>query len=136
MIKSNSVFIGASLLLASVGATPALADNFRPERGVRCDESARVCYERGIPSVETTGRYFGHRAAKRLARDLRWEERGYGARTFYPERGVRCDRSEQVCYNRHGEPSFHLTRRYLGSDAARPLAWRGPGRDYWDYRAN
>lgn len=125
MMKFSSLFVGASLLLASVGATPALADNFRPERGVRCDEFARVCYERGIPSVEMTENYFGHHAAKRLARDLRREERGYGARTFYPERGVRCDRAEQVCYNRHGEPSFDLTRRYLGPGAARTLAWRG-----------
>ncbi len=136
MMRFSSLFVGASLLLASVGATPALADNFRPERGVRCDEFARVCYERGIPSVEMTENYFGHHAAKRLARDLRREERGYGARTFYPERGVRCDRAEQVCYNRHGEPSFDLTRRYLGPGAARTLAWRGPGRDHWDYRAN
>ena len=134
MMKFSSLFVGASLFLASVGATPALADNFRPERGVRCDESARVCYERGIPSVGMTRRYFGHRAAKRLARDLRREERRYGARTFYPERGVRCDRAVQVCYNRHGEPSFDLTRRYLGPGAARTLAWRGPGRDYRDYR--
>lgn len=135
-MKLSRLFVGASLLLASVGATPALADNFRPQRGVRCDESARVCYERGVPSIEMTRDYFGPRAARRLARDLRREERGYDARTFYPERGVRCDRSEQVCYNRRGEPSFDLTRRYLGPDAARSLGGRGPGNDYWDSREN
>ncbi|MCB1823202.1 MAG: hypothetical protein KDJ54_00855 [Candidatus Competibacteraceae bacterium] len=59
-----------------------------------------------------------------------------GVRVFYSERGVRCDRAEQVCYNRHGEPSFDLTRRYLGPNAVRRLAWRGPGRDYWDDRVN
>ena len=134
MMKLSRLFVGASLLLASVGATSALADNFRPQRGVRCDESARVCYERGVPSVEMTGDYFGPRAARRLARDLRREERGYGARMFYPERGVRCDRSEQVCYNRRGEPSFDLTRRYLGPAAARRLAWRDPDQDYGDDR--
>ncbi|MEZ5600692.1 MAG: YcgJ family protein [Candidatus Competibacteraceae bacterium] len=121
MMKFSSLFVGASLLLASVGATPALADNFRPERGVRCDESARVCYERGIPSVGMTRRYFGHRAAKRLARDLRREERRYGARTFYPERGVRCDEFARVCYER-GIPSVEMTENYFGHHAARRLA--------------
>ena len=53
------------------------------------------------------------------------------ADTFRPERGVRCDRAAQVCYNRHGEPSFRLTRDYLGYDAARRLGWRsGPD---WGY---
>lgn len=133
-MKFSSLFVSASLLLASVGATPALADNFRPEHGVRCDESARVCYERGIPSVDLTQRYFGSHAAKRLAKDLKRKQ--HAKRIFYPERGVRCDRSEQVCYNRHGEPSFDLTRRYLGPDAARSLGGRGPGRDHWKYQAN
>ena len=99
---------------------------FHPERGVRCDKSARVCYERGEPSIKMTRRYFDRRAADRLERDTRREPRNRDGRIFYPERGVRCDRSEQVCYNRRDEPSVDLTRRYLGSDAARRLARRDP----------
>ena len=99
---------------------------FHPERGVRCDRSARVCYERGEPSIKMTRRYFDRRAADRLERDTRPEPRGRDGRVFYPERGVRCDRSAQICYNRRDEPSVDLTRRYLGSDAAHRLARRDP----------
>lgn len=126
-MKLNSFLMGVGLLLA--GAAPAWADNFRPERGVRCDDSARVCYERGYPSVEMTRRYFGHGAARRLGRDLWREERGYGGRVFYPERGVRCDRAEQICYDRRGNPNVGLTGEYLGPSAARRLGRQLSRRD-------
>ncbi len=64
-------------------------------------------------------------AARRLGRDLRREERGYGGRMFFPERGVRCDRSEQICYDRRGNPSIGLTGEYLGPSAARRLDYQG-----------
>lgn len=116
--------IGAGLLLMSAGLTPAVADTFRPERGVRCDRAAQICYDRGSPSVELTQRYFGRDAARLLRWNLRREERERHGRVFYPEQGVRCDRTAQVCYNRRGEPSVRLTGDYLGSDAARRLERR------------
>ncbi len=123
--------MGMGLLLMGAGLTPAMADTFRPERGVRCDDVAQICYDRGSPSVELTRHYFGRDAARALRWELRREERGRDGRVFYPESGVRCDRAEQVCYNRRGEPSFRLTRDYLGSDAARRLE-RRYGSD-WGY---
>lgn len=123
-MKIQGSLMGMGLLLMGAGLTPALADVFRPERGVRCDDVAQICYDRGTPSVELTRQYFGRDAARALRWDLRREERGRYGHVFYPEPGVRCDRAEQVCYNRRGEPSFRLTRDYLGSDAARRLEWR------------
>ena len=115
---------GIGLLLMSVGLTPAMADTFRPERGVRCNDVAQVCYYRGSPSVDLTRQYFGRDAARARRWSLRREERPRYGRVFYPEQGVRCDRVQQVCYNRRGEPSFRLTRDYLGFDAARRLSGR------------
>jgi hypothetical protein len=132
MMKLNSLLISVGLLLAGAGAMPAWADNFRPERGVRCDDSVSICYERGEPSLEMTRRYFGRDAARRLGRDLRREERGYGGRMFFPERGVRCDRTEQICYDRRGNPSIGLTGEYLGPSAARRLGRQLSGRGYGD----
>jgi len=130
-MKIKSSLLGMGLLLMSAGLTPAVADTFRPERGVRCDEAAQICYDRGSPSVDLTRQYFGRDAARALRWDLRREERGRYARVFYPEPGVRCDRAEQVCYNRRGAPSFRLTRDYLGFDAARRLGWGSPSD--WGY---
>ena len=83
MMKFSSLFVGASLLLASRRHAGPGSTNFRPERGVRCDEFARVCYERGMPSQMTgtasattpPGGWRGTCAGKKA---------GYGARTFYP----------------------------------------------------
>lgn len=130
-MKMQGSLMGMGLLLMGVGLTPAVADTFRPERGVRCDDVAQICYDWGSPSVELTRQYFGRDAARALRWDLRREERGRSGSAFFPESGVRCDRAAQVCYNRHGEPSFRLTRDYLGYDAARRLGWRsGPD---WGY---
>lgn len=132
-MKLNSILMGLGLLLAGASVVPAMAETFRPERGVRCDDAVSVCYKRGEPSVKMTRRYFGRDAGRRLARDLRREERGRAARIFYPERGVRCDRREQVCYDRRGRPDIGLTGQYLGRSAARRLArlYRG---GYGDWR--
>ncbi len=129
-MKLKSVLMSVGLLLAGASAMPVMAENFRPERGVRCDDAVSVCYERGEPSVEMTRRYFGRDAARRLGRDLRREERGYGSRMFYPERGVRCDRRQEVCYNRRGNPDIGLTQEHLGPSAARRLSRQLSGRGY------
>jgi len=129
-MKLKSSLVGVGLLLLGAGLTPAVAETFRPERGVRCDDVAQVCYYRGSPSVEMTRQYFGRDAARALRWNLRREEPRRPERVFYPEPGVRCDRAEQVCFNRRGEPSFRLTRDHLGYDAARRLE-RQPGPD-WD----
>jgi hypothetical protein len=131
-MKVISSLVGVGLLLMGTGLTQAVADTFRPERGVRCDDAAQICYDRGSPSVELTRQYLGRDAARALRWDLRREERGRYGRVFYPEPGVRCDRTEQVCYNRRGEPSFRLTRDYLGFGAARRLGrWEpSPDRGY------
>jgi len=128
-MKLKSSLVGVGLLLLGAGLTPAVAETFRPERGVRCDDAAQVCYYRGSPSVEMTRQYFGRDAARALRWNLRGEEGGRRERVFYPEPGVRCDRADQVCYNRRGEPSLRLTRDYLGYDAARRLERRGPPPD-------
>lgn len=131
-MKLQSGWVGAGLLLLSAGLTPALAETFRPERGVRCETVERVCYERGAPSVEYTREHFGPEAARALRRESRWEgrgesgweERGRSGRVFFPEPGVRCDRVAEVCTNRRGEPSVRLTREHLGYQAARRLEWQ------------
>ena len=123
-------WLGVGLLLMGAGVTPAVADTFRPEPGVRCDDTAQICYYRGTPSVDLTRQYFGRDAARALRWNLR-EERERHETVFYPEQGVRCDRAAQVCYNRRGEPSFRLTRDYLGYNAARRLERRS-GSD-WGY---
>ena len=134
-MKIKNLLMGVGLLTVSLAAMPSWAENFRPERGVRCDDAAEVCYERGEPSPEMTARYFGDRSARRLGRDLRRQDRGDAGRNFYPERGIRCNRIEQVCYDRHGDPSAALTGQYLGSAAARRVG-RQYGNDYnsWDGR--
>lgn len=130
-MKLKHSWLGVGLLLMGAGLTPAVADTFRPEPGVRCDDVAQICYSRGSPSVDLTRQYFGRDAARALRWRLQREERGRYESVFYPETGVRCDRAAQVCYNRHGEPSFRLTRDYLGYDAARRLERRsGPDSGY------
>ncbi|MBS1248031.1 MAG: Fels Prophage Protein-like [Proteobacteria bacterium] len=129
-MKLRHSLLGVGLLLMGAGLTPAVAETFRPERGVRCDDVEQICYYRGSPSVEMTRQYFGRDAARALRWNLRREEPRWPERVFYPEPGVRCDRAEQVCFNRRGEPSFRLTRDHLGYDAARRLE-RRPGPD-WD----
>ena len=124
-MKIQGSLMGMGLLLMGAGLAPAVADTFRPERGVRCDDVAQICYDRGAPSVELTRQYLGRDAARALRWELRREERERERESaFYPEPGVRCDRAEQVCYNRRGEPSFRLTRDYLGYEAARRLERR------------
>ena len=66
---------GIGLLLMSVGLTPAMADVFRPEREVRCNDVTQICYNRGSPSVDLTRQYFGRDAARTLRWSLRREER-------------------------------------------------------------
>ena len=73
-MKLKSSWLGVGLLLMGAGLTPAVADTFRPERGVRCNDVARICYDRGSPSVELTRRYFGRDAARSLQWNLRREE--------------------------------------------------------------
>jgi hypothetical protein len=137
MKMSISTVVATGLTLFLVGAilNPALARSFSPEPGVRCNASARVCYVRGAPSIRMTQAYFGERAAHQLRRDLRrhYERRsgpgpgpgpgprGHSQRLFYPEPGVRCDRFQEVCYDRWGRPNYHWTRQYLGPRAARNL---------------
>ena len=131
-MKRSVILPGIGLLLGMFSLTPALAQEFRPEPGVRCDRDARVCYYRGELSTRYTREYFGGRSDRddRFARlGSRWEGRDSGGDTFYPERGVRCDRLAQVCSNRRGEPSVRLTREYLGFRAARRLE-RRMDRDY------
>ncbi|MFO1425242.1 MAG: YcgJ family protein [Candidatus Competibacteraceae bacterium] len=123
-MKIRGSLMGMGLLLMGAGLAPAVADTFRPEPGVRCDDVAQICHDRGSPNVELTRQYFGRDAARALRWELRREDRTRHGYAFYPEPGVRCDRAEQVCYNRRGEPSFRLTRDYLGFGAARRLAWR------------
>jgi hypothetical protein len=122
-----SLFLASSLALFLIGAflNPALARSFSPEPGVRCNESARVCYVRGVPSVRMTQFYFGGRAAHQLRWDLRrqQEQRRYTQRLFYPEAGVRCDRFREVCYDRRGRPNAYLTYKYLGPRVARNPRW-------------
>ena len=113
-MKLKYSLLGVGLLLVGAGLTPAVADTFRPERGVRCDDVAQICYDRGSPSVDLTRQYFGRDAARALRWSMRREEGGRYDSVFYPEPGVRCDRAAQVCYNRRGEPSFRLTRDHLG----------------------
>lgn len=130
-MKLKYSLLGVGLLLVGAGLTPAVADTFRPERGVRCDDVAQICYDRGSPSVDLTRQYFGRDAARALRWSMRREEGGRYDSAFYPEPGVRCDRAAQVCYNRRGDPSFRLTRDYLGYDAARRLERRsGPDSGY------
>ena len=123
-MKMTRAWWGIGLLLMNAGLTPAIADTFRPERGVRCNDVAQICYDRGSPNVDLTRQYFGRDAARVLRWNLRHEERPRYGRVFYPEQGVRRDRVEQVCYGWRGEPSFRLTRDYLGFDAARRLGGR------------
>lgn len=128
MKTSISTVVATSLALFLLGAifNPALARSFSPEPGVRCNSSARVCYVRGAPSVRMTQTYFGPRAAHRLRWDLRrqhHEQRRYAQRLFYPEAGVRCDRFREVCYDRRGRPSAHLTYKYLGPRVAHDPRW-------------
>jgi hypothetical protein len=124
-MKLRHSLLGVGLLLMGAGLTPAVAETFRPERGVRCDDVEQICYYRGSPSVEMTRQYFGRDAARALRWNLRREEPRRPERVFYPEPGVRCDRAEQVCFNRRGEfpadprPSG-LRRRPSPGAAARP----------------
>ena len=131
-MKITGSLMGIGLLLMGAGLTPAVADTFRPERGVRCDDVAQICYDRGSPSVDLTRRYFGWDAARSLRDDVRRQEGDRYERVFSPAPGVRCDRVAQVCQDRRGDPSVRLTREYLGYDAARRLERRGPppNRDY------
>ncbi len=98
-MKVKGSLIGVGLLLMGVGLTPAIADTFRPGRGVRCDDVARICYDRSSPSVDLTQQYFGREAARALRRESRREEGERHGRVFYPEPGVRCNRTAQVCYS-------------------------------------
>ena len=126
-VKKMSTVVVTGLALFLVGAifNPALARSFSPEPGVRCNSNARVCYVRGTPSIRMTQTYFGPRAAQQLRWGLRrqQEQRRYTQRMFYPERGVRCDRVREVCYDRQGRPSSHLTYKYLGPRVAHNPRW-------------
>lgn len=56
--------------------------------------------------------------------DAVWEDYGDDGRYWSPERGVRCDRSEEICSDAWDEPDPGYTQRYFGPASASRLRSR------------
>ncbi len=86
---------------------------FKPGVRSSCDTLVTTCYDERGASDELTSRYFGRKAADRLANRPRTIQR-YGEY-------ITCDRLSDVCYDRLGA-GVGITRLYIGesqSDALR-----------------
>ena len=135
------LMVSAFVLL---GSTPFITA--QAEKGVKCDDQKQICRDRNGPSVEQTRQRYGDQAAQRLEKRLSRKGEGDGQQSggrqgggqqgggkqgggqreggqkqsgdvFSPLGGVRCVRSEQVCYH-YNQPDYQFTQQYFGPAAA------------------
>jgi hypothetical protein len=94
------------------------SNRFSPEKGLTCDRSRRICYDRyGVDYFETQ-KYLGSKSAK-------YGAKRYGEQVFIfaPQQGVVCDRRSQSCSD-SGGLNATLTRKYFSKDDTRRVgAW-------------
>ncbi|MBK8158072.1 MAG: hypothetical protein IPK59_04575 [Rhodospirillaceae bacterium] len=94
------------------------ANRFSPEKGLTCDRSRKICYDRyGVDYFETQ-KYLGSKSAK-------YGAKRYGEQVFIfaPQQGVVCDRRSQSCSD-SGGLNATLTRKYFSKDDTRRVgAW-------------
>ena len=86
---------------------------FKPGVRSSCDTLVTTCYDEAGANADLTNKYFGRKAADRLAKRPRTIQR-YGE-------FITCDRVSDVCYDRLGA-GVGITRLYIGepqSDALR-----------------
>ena len=118
--------IGLTRLFFGDTAADALMPTMAPEGyphdpifkpGVRstCDTLVTTCYDESGASAELTTRYFGSKAADRLAKRPRTIQR-YGEY-------ITCDRVSDVCYDRLGA-GVGITRLYIGEPQSDALLRR------------
>ena len=86
-----------------------------PSKRSSCDTLVTTCYDESGASADLTGRYFGARAADKLAKRPRTIQR-YG--DF-----ITCDRVSDVCYDRLGA-GVGITRLYIGEAQSEALLKR------------
>lgn len=88
---------------------------FKPTLRESCDTLVTTCYDESGASADLTGRYFGARAADKLAKRPRTIQR-YGT-------SITCDRVSDVCYDRLGA-GVGVTRIYIGEPQSDALLKR------------
>jgi hypothetical protein len=88
---------------------------FKPGVRSSCDTLVTTCYDESGASAELTSRYFGSKAADRLAKRPRTIQR-YG-------QYITCDRVSDVCYDRLGA-GVGITRLYIGEPQSEALLKR------------
>lgn len=95
-------------------------NRFSPKKGLVCERSRNVCYDRyGVDYYETQ-KYLGSKSAKRGVK--RYGEQAF---IFAPQQGVVCDRRSQSCSDSSGLNAV-LTRQYFSKDDTRRVAnWTG-----------
>lgn len=85
---------------------------FSPESGYSCDREQQRCWKNEQPSFHMTRLQFGDAAALDMLQESPMIVDLAGA-VFYPESGISCDYSIQVCYDQlqvsraHTEHYFH-----------------------------
>jgi len=133
------IALGAFALMS---AAPLLT--VQAQQGMKCNDERQVCADKNGPNVELTRQKYGDQAAQRLQRNLSKGEGGgqqpqrppqpqqpqqpqhpqqpqqQSGDVFSPTSGVRCVRSEQVCYQ-YNQPSSIFTGKYFGGAAAQRL---------------
>jgi len=144
MKKTMKMMLALSMF-ALMGSIPFMAA--QAGKGVKCNDQKQVCRDRSGLSVEQTRQRYGDQAAQRLQRHLSkgggkqgggkqgggkqgggkqgGGKQGGGKQkesgnVFSPLGGVRCVRSERVCYH-YNQPSYQFTQQYFGPSAASRL---------------
>jgi len=107
---------------AADGLMPTMAPDgyrydpiFKPGTRSSCDTLVTTCYDESGASADLTTRYFGGKAADRLAKRPRTIQR-YGE-------FITCDRVSDVCYDRLGA-GVGITRLYIGEPQSEALLKR------------
>lgn len=118
--------------VALMSATPLLTA--QAQQGSKCNDERQVCMDKNGPSVDLTRQRYGDQAAQRLERNLKGggqqppqqpparpqqpqQPQSQSGDVFSPATGVRCVRSERICY-KNNRPDAALTSQYFGGDAS------------------
>lgn len=126
--------------VALMSATPLLTA--QAQQGSKCNDERQACMDKNGPNVDLTRQRYGDQAAQRLERNLKGggqqqpqqparpqqpqpqqpparpqQPQSQSGDVFSPMTGVRCVRSEHICYY-NNRPDPALTGQYFGSDAS------------------
>jgi len=103
----------------TVEAPDEQAAQFSPEPGYECDREAQRCGKNGQPNFHMTRIQFGDKAGLALLQEAP-QVVDLSGTVFYPEVGISCEISVQICYQDLQASRSH-TERYFSKVAAARL---------------